>query len=212
MKTHLLSIFFCLLSYLCFSQSKEDLQFAKLIAVDTITDKNLIAEIQNENDFQNEHFIIKDWVDKNKFLQKALFCKKGNAIIVYVLPNADGDSFDSFDQSDNKGYVTYSTSYSFGSRNHQETKGTYYIIDLRNISVLAITKHLRTEDYDEDTQKNTDSSCSLEISLKDQTLTVIKTSTANKNYQEYFQEDCYLQSGQYKIEEGKLRLISPRVK
>lgn len=212
MKNFLLTLCLILCPLLGFSQGKEDLTFARLVAVDTITDKKLIAEIQNDNDFQNEHFIIKDWVDKNKFLQKALFCKKGNSCIAYVLPNSDGGSFESFDQSDNKGYITYTTFYSYGSRGHQESKGTYYIIDLRTISVIAITNHLRTEDYDDDTQKNTDSKCSLAITLKDQTLTVIKTSTANKNYQEYFQEDCYLQSGQYKIEEGKLRLISPRVK
>ena len=212
MKTLLFTIFFFLLSHIGFSQAKEDLTFARLVAVDTITDKKVIAEIQNDNDFQNEHFIIKDWVDKNKFLQKALFCKKGNVVIVYVLPNADGDSFDSFDQSDNKGYVTYSTSNSFGSRNHQETKGTYYIIDLRNISVLAITKHLRTEDYDEDTQKNTDSSCSLEITLKDQTLTVIKTATKNKAYKEYFEKDCSLNNGEYKIEGGKLVVVRKMIK
>jgi hypothetical protein len=212
MKNFLLSLCLILFSVLGFSQGKEDLTFAKLVAVDTITDKKLIAEIQNDNDFQNEHFIIKDWVDKNKFLQKALFCKKGNSCIVYVLPNLDGDGFNSFDQSDNKGYITYTTFYSFGSRGHQESKGTYYIIDLRNISVLAITKHLRTEDFDEDTQKNTDSSCNLEITLKDQTLTVIKTATKNVAYKEYFEEDCSLGSGEYRIEGGKLVTVRTMIK
>lgn len=204
MKNYILFICICSLYQFSFSQSKTNLKFFPLTAIDTISDIKQIEEIQIDNELEYENFFIKDWIDKKRYGHKALFCKKGEICVVYDLPDNDDGGFGFFELSDNNRFVTYNTSHGHGSRNHVEGTGTHYIIDLKNISSLLIRTYLDTESYDEETEKNSISKCSIEIVLKANILTVKRKTTKDLSYKDDFNEDCLPLSGKYKITNGKL--------
>lgn len=204
MKNYILFFCICSLNQLSFSQNKTNLKFFPLTAIDTISEKMQIEKIQVDNELEYEKNFIKDWVDKKKLLHKALFCKKGEICVVYDLPDNDNGGFGLFELSDNNRFVTYNTSHGFGSRDHFEGTGTYYIIDLKNISSLVMRTYLDTENYDEETEKARNSQCSIEIVLKANILTVKRKTTKDLSYKDDFNEDCLPLTGKYKITNGKL--------
>lgn len=204
MKNYILFICLCSLYELSFSQTKTNLKFFPLTAIDTISDIKQIEEIQIDNELEYESFFIKDWVDKKRYGHKALFCKKGKICVAYDLPDNDGGGFGLFELSDNNQFVTYYTSHGFGSKDHFEGRGTYYIIDLKNISSLLMRTYLDTENYDDETEKSKNSQCSIEMVLKANILTVKRKTTKDLSYKDDFSEDCLPLTGKYKITNGML--------
>lgn len=193
-----------LFSIFTYSQNKRGLKFFSLTVIDTISAKTQIDTTQVDNEFEYENFFIKDWTDKRRFSHKALFCKKGDICLVYNLPNIDNSDFGLFILSNNNRFVTYNSTYGYGSRGHFEGTRTYYIIDLKNISCIFIRTYLRTESYDDHTENAIDSSCSLEIELEGDILTVKRKTTNNLSYKKDFGEDCSPLQGKYKVSNGCL--------
>ncbi|MBS1776163.1 MAG: hypothetical protein JSS64_07765 [Bacteroidetes bacterium] len=193
-----------LFSSFTYSQNKDDLKFFSLTVIDTISAKAQIDTIQVDNEFEYENFFIKDWIDQKRFSHKALFCKNGDTCLVYDLPNIDNDGFGLFNLSNNNRFVTYNSTYGYGSRGHFEGTRTYYIIDLKYISCIFIRTYLRTESYDDNTENAIDSSCSLEIEWEGDILIVKRKTTNDLTYKKDFGEDCSPLHGKYKVSNGYL--------
>ncbi len=193
-----------LLNFSVFSQSKTNLKFSPLIAIGTIIKATEITKIQIGNELQEKNFFIKNWVDKTKTLQKALFYKKGSIYTIYKLPNLyDGNGqYGLFELSDNAKFILYTTEYNYGTRGHSEGSSDFNIIDLENLSSLSIKTRLTTESWEDEKQPIL-SECESEINLKGNLL-LIKTKRAkNRSYKEYFEKDC-LSNGNFKILNGEL--------
>lgn len=185
-----------------FSQEKANLIFIPLLPFDTLSETDMLQEIQKENDFQSDNFIIGNWTDKTGTYDKALFCKKEKQWLVYKIPN--DENYGIFELSDNSRFLIYTTYNMSNSRSHSESKGQYHIIDLKKLTTLSLIINLATEDWNpiEDTP-SIESSCNSSITLKGNTLSVKKLSKNAAGCESYFDEKC-LPTGTYKIEKGKL--------
>lgn len=187
-----------------FSQTGNKLKFAPLVIIDQLMDQANIAEIQKDNELQDTRFFIKNWVDKTNTLQKALFYKKDKSYIIFQLPNDDGN-FNSFALSDNKRFITYTTDYKFGGRDHYEAKSHFQIIDLQNLSSISLNCFYTTEEKEEE-KAAVVSKCESEISVKANVVSVKRKCTKCLNYRDNFNDDC-ISSGKYKITNGRLLKI-----
>lgn len=199
----LIFILFCL--NFSFAQISNKLEFTPLIVIGKIADKTKINQLKKGSDLKENSFFITNWTDKTNTLQKVLVYKKDKTYIVFKIPNED-ETFNSFELSDNKNFITYTTDYKFGGRDHFEAKSHFQIIDLQNLTFLSINNLLQTEDWEEE-KPVVVSKCECEIILKMNILSVKMKTSKNLGYKTYFDENC-ISGGKYKIENKSLIKIT----
>ncbi|MGC4039537.1 MAG: hypothetical protein QM710_01735 [Flavobacterium sp.] len=177
-------------------EKRQDYMFSPLKIAETISDKKKIEAIKANTDYPLfEDFFIAYSVDKTNVGFTGLFKKKGNKFIVYYL------SYDAqiFGVTFEKGRLTFSEEYHFGSQNHFEANSVFHLVDLKNLRQTAFTTMITDENWDEDYQNK--DKCAAETKIEGNLLTI--TTEPTEDHQEGFVSGC-IEEGEYMITKDRL--------
>ncbi len=209
MKLHFALLFFIINFLVGYSQEKYSYEFEKIIATDTISAQDQIADIVSGAELYDGKFLISYYENDRIPL---LYKKEKDILISYNLDFADETNYELIKQSANKQYLFITGKGSHSARQTEFGYKTFYTIDVQNNKFVNFQYYSSMTFWAPNEEDPAGFTVTQEFTVTNSQLLIIEDIITVLSYfvsltNEATRDNDVIKSGEYIIEESQIKKV-----